>query len=122
MNVTLPMGFKKVSVIKNMTQIIREWESKNRNYVFKNSGLPDWFVDDFEDIELFDNFRSEYFFVEDGVCCTFTLSYKVWISNKSFNRLKIQNNFLTKLINNEYANFSASDGSYFYGIDCAHKI
>jgi hypothetical protein len=121
MNVLIPMEFKKVSIIKNMSQIIREWEFKNRNYVFDNSGLPDWLVDDFDDFELSENFRSEYFFIADGICCTFTLCYKVWISNKSFNRLKIQNNFMTKLINHKYANFSTSDGSYFYGIDCSHK-
>lgn len=121
MNVHIPVNFKKVAVIKNISKIIKDWESENRNYVFNNSGLDNWLIDDFEDVELFDNFKSEYFFIEDGIFCTFTLSYKVWLSNKSFNKLKLQNNFMARLVNYKNASFSFSDGSYFYGIDCTHK-
>ena len=62
MNVLIPINFKKFAVIKNISKIIKDWESVNRNYVFNNSGLDNWLIDDFEDV-AFCSICPEHFFV-----------------------------------------------------------
>ncbi len=116
-NVELGSKGDKKSVMKNIGNIIRLWEERYRSDVFSKSGIPNWLIKDFKNIEIYDNYRADYFFIGDVIFSSFVLSYKVWISNKSFNRLKLQNSDIVKYINNKESVFASFHESYVEGLD-----
>lgn len=116
-NVELGTKGDKKSVMKNIGNIIRLWEETYRGDVFSKSGIPNWLVKDFKNIEIYDNYRADYFFIGDVIFSSFVLSYKVWISNKSFNRLKLQNSDIVKYVNNKDSVFASFHESYVEGLD-----
>jgi hypothetical protein len=116
-NVELGSKGDKKSVMKNIGNIIRLWEERYRSDIFSKSGIPSWLVKDFKNIEIYDNYRADYFFIGDVIFSSFVLSYKVWISNKSFNRLKLQNSDIVKYVNNKDSVFASFHESYVEGLD-----
>jgi len=116
-NVELGSKGDKKSVMKNIGNIIRLWEERYRSDIFSKSGIPSWLVKDFKNIEIYDNYRADYFFIGDVIFSSFVLSYKVWISNKSFNRLKLQNSDIVKYINNKESVSASFHESYVEGLD-----
>lgn len=116
-NVELGSKGDKKSVMKNIGNIIRLWEERYRSDIFSKSGIPSWLVEDFKNIEIYDNYRADYFFIGDVIFSSFVLSYKVWITNKSFNRLKLQNSDIVKYVNNKDSAFASFHESYVEGLD-----
>jgi hypothetical protein len=118
-NVELGTKGGRKSVMKNIGNIIRRWEESHRGDIFSKSGIPSWLVEDFKNIEIYDNYRADSIFVGDVIFSSFVLSYKVWISNKSFNRLKLQNSDIVKYVNNNNKDpvFALFHESYVEGLD-----
>lgn len=107
--------------IKTSGAVVSNWERENRCLLFSRCDIPNWLLENVEELEVSDNYRLDYAIHESyGMIASFSITYKLYFTSKIRNKLKLYGHEISKHINNPEHSLSRVSPDLIWHIDFAH--